>query len=1150
MHDPAAMKPFHPPQRYRRSTQDARHYAENLPNGFIRPNPGLPIKPSTEPAPYFMQPEKGFIPPHPASATGFPHQREYLYSATNKQLPQSGPYREYSGASQAIPHQQFANGTHSGAAPSVKLRNPPANSADDNIQPFQPTRLEAYHGSSTASSQNGYNNNSNNNNRTHHKAGQRRGSQGQKTHGYNPGHQAHAENHAMPHETYMNKSWRRGAQQDDVRQSSWCRNPVGPNNVEYIHCPCNGCAERNRSVWIGVTHDTRLQRMDIQTFLKFGLGSKFGQVEEVCQTASLSKDAFIVRFVTESSVSLALAFGVGLIPEKNIRLTIRPVHRSKWMKNQQYQQVRPLPQPPVPSTHQQPAWMEQTKSSKTIGHGQTAAPSPTPAPTPTHTPERGQSATSSSPKSAEVLPQATVSSKSVIQETAVPRNEPKDVSPHTDHSNQALESTPTHDQAASKEDESHSKPEHASPRTEPSVQTKKKKKKDAAARSKSPLEDTVSRESNACIRTTPSSEDDNCSSSKKIRVTLSDSPIKPTSTVTEEVLKEESSVAPQPGTRNGSPTSKSQERWVPEDPVPEKADSPHLNAPLNDTDVQDDDTSSGKGSQPVLSSSMNEAHTSAPKAVADLSTRAPKSSQNRIESVNMGSHMRASSMFTTEEIRERKQAWNRIPMPLDPRKSKKPGSNADSSQPATPQTPAPDEMENKGDSTSCTGEEAHSEPSESSSARHQRLGHSTEGPGGSDEEKVRRRVNDECSRSEQGPKDSSVELRKAKGKNGEDAFNCVLKSPASSSWASELVEDASIGPGTGPPSTANAVANHQGKPKGKWNKNKKSKKRLTPAPLIALQKDDDSQGRPPSGLDINTMPLEEEPEVDHDTLTPTTATSEAFPRPAAATEKLGGFSSEPPNDSRDQGTTSFRAQYHYDTLPRGRLDFRDNAGGSLKVPKKRKNKYPSINSRTFEPSTSGRSMPSPSKHAASGQMPTTDSDGASTASSTAQVEASDPSRKSRLNPLATAFESPRKGAAAAPGTQPSPNHSRATSSRAGPREGAFDKSQSPSKVKIMQKPAAAHRSPTKAPQLKERLNRGLTGVDDNSEVWNKQQENKPPGTRREGSNDRHRHEGENKKPAKSSSTSPRREDGQTQANFDTADWPALPASRVRSATLQ
>ncbi|KAH0495650.1 hypothetical protein TgHK011_009185 [Trichoderma gracile] len=1091
-----------------------------------------------------MQPEKDFIPPHLALANGPPHQREHLFSTANKQPPHLAPYREFSGASQVASHQQYANGTHSGAVQSVKLRNHPVGSTDENVPPLQATRPETYHGLSNVSSQTAYNTNS----RMYHKAGQRRGSQGQKTHGYNPGQQAQAEHHAMPHEPYSNRSWRRGAQQDDARQSSWCRNPVGSNYMDYIPCPCNGCAERNRSVWIGVTHDASLQRMEIQAFLKFGLSGKFGPVEEVCPAASLNRDAFIVRFVTESSVSLALAFGGGLIPEKNIRLSIRPVHRSKWMKNLPYQQARPLP--PVPVTHQQPAWMGKTPSSTTLSRGQAQAHGPSLAPSPENSPERSQPATSSSPNSTETLPQATISGDSVIQDASVFNVEPTRASPHIDQSRQALGSTVAHDQAVSRGEESppgpkyedQPKPEHASPRITTPVQTKKKKKKDAAARSKSPLDESVGREPNACMSMMPPSEDDRCELLRKAQDTIPSSTPKSSPTAAKEMCGSEPFVAPHPDVGDGSPTPKSQERPVSKHPAPERTSSPHLNAQTNDTDVRDN-KKNVKGSK-IAKGSLNEADAAAPKAVVDSQATVPRPSENRTEPANVGNHMRTSSIFTAEEIRERRQAWNRIPMPLDPRKSKKAVSNAGSSQPTTPRTFAPHDMENKGDLTSCAGEKAQSNSLESSSTRHQGSGYSRERPEGSDEDKARCTMNNECSRSEKGSQN-------IKGPNGEDAFDSALKSPASSSWASELVEDKGIVPEMRPLFATHAAADQQSKTKAKWNKNKKAKKRPTPGPLNVMQKDDDSQGRPPSDLDINTRSLEVKPGVDHDTITPTTATSESFPRPSSATEGLGESSFEPLKDPQEQGTTSLRGHYHYDTLPRGRLDFRQNAGGSLKVSKKRKNKYPSINPKTFEPSTSGRSLPSPSKHATGSQMPTAaDGEGASTVSSTTKAEASDPSRKSRLNPLATSFESPRKGATAALGIEASPHDSRATWSRAGPRESVLYKSQSPSKVNIMQRPATAHSSPTKGPQLRERLNRGFTGGNDHSELSNRQQENQPPGRRRQGSGDRQRHERENKKPVKSSSASPRREDGEMQASFDAADWPALPASRVRSATLQ
>lgn len=294
------MKQLHSSQRARRLTQDQRQLVENSPGDFIGHNLATPIKVSAEPTPFYMQPEKAFM-PHLASHNGFPYQSNHLYSAANKPLSHPTPYREFAGASQAMPLQQFHNGAHSSALPSAKLRSAPVNGSDENIQLAQPSRLELLHGSSTASLHNGYRNGS----RTFNKVGQRRGSQGQKAHGYNSGQQAQEEHHAMPHESYLNKPWRRGAQQDGVRQSSWCRNPVGPNYVEYIPCICNSCNERNRSIWVRVAPESPLMsKIEIQTLLKFGICSRFGQVEDAFQVPSHKKDTFIVRYDSSSPLLL------------------------------------------------------------------------------------------------------------------------------------------------------------------------------------------------------------------------------------------------------------------------------------------------------------------------------------------------------------------------------------------------------------------------------------------------------------------------------------------------------------------------------------------------------------------------------------------------------------------------------------------------------------------------------------------------------------------------------------------------------------------------------------------------------------------------------------------------------------------------------
>lgn len=468
-------------------------------------------------------------------------------------------------------------------------------------------------------------------------------------------------------------------------------------------------------------------------------------------------------------------------------------------------------------------------------------------------------------------------------------------------------------------------------------------------------------------------------------------------------------------------------------------------------------------------------------------------------------------------------------------------------------------MKNTGDSASCLGEQAQLESPEIATVSNTKPEQSTEVIEASAEDEIQQLVKDECLSLEQGPfapneLSLGLGLQKAECTNEEDSYSSKLKPSEPSQWALEqpALEDAGIAPETvssANDNKANAAANNQSKPKGKWNKNKKAKKRLASAPRNALQKENDNQEVLPSDLEISAMPSKEKSQMDHDILMPTPRETESLPRPVYLPERFNESSIEPFKDSKEQTMTGIRTQYHYDTLPRGRPDFRNNAGGSLKVPKKRKGKYPALTSKTFEASPTGKFVPSQSRYAASGPMSTTDSGGASATSSITHAEASDPSRKSRLNPLATSFESPRKAAATAVGAETVPYSPRAASSRAGSEEKSLEKIPSPSRFKIIQRPATTHNSPSKVPQLRENFNRGLKGAD-NFEISTKQQENKPMEIQRNLSKDRHGQERENQKLANSNAASPRNGDGKTKAGLDTTNWPALPASRVRSATLQ
>ncbi|UKZ81173.1 hypothetical protein TrVFT333_008944 [Trichoderma virens FT-333] len=996
--------------------------------------------------------------------------KQNIASIDQPPAPHAGPYREFSGASEITPFQQVTTGAHSGAMPAIapasKSRNLANNGSDESIQFAQPARPELLHGSSTSSLHNEYRSGG----QSYNKVGQRREPNGRKAQGWNSGQQAQLERHTAPRESYLNKSWRRSAQPDSTRQSSWCLNPAGPNNVEYTPCDCSGCTERNRSIWVRIRAETLGPNMDIQTILKFGIGNRFGPVEEAYLAPSQSRDAFIVRFAKESSVPQALAVGSCKIAEKGIEVLIRPVYRSKWMNIHQHQQTRRLPS--IPIIHQQPMWAASSPSGMNIDYGHTAGPSPSSSATATHTPERGQLGISSGHKSTEVLSHAMESSQSMTQETALPAVESA-IIPDNDQSREILETAHSHDRAATVKDEKHHEPEQDFTRPAFSMQTRKSKKKEILSQPKPLPAESAGGKDSSCSQTTPGSEDSGYTLPKKARIALPSSPLMPAS-VTVEVSKANlSTAASHSDTRDGSGTPKSQEGENKETPTPEKVASPLPYTSTIDKVVQND-TSVEINKLPV-SADLKKTQFSAPKVVADLPS-ATKISEN---------------IFTEDEIKERKQAWNRIPMPLDPRKSKKLGTSVTSGQLSMPRTQkklSSNAMEDTSIYVACIEEQVQLEPSD------------IPGAGETKPEQFRRGIEEPVKDGVQqltkneGPGLEqrhfvSNELSRAMIKNDEDSSSSKLKpSELFQSVSVQSIEDSTIPPGTVLSTIENKAgdeANNQGKPKSKWGKNKKAKKRLASAPQNELQKETGSQEVSPSALGISTMPAKEKPQMNHDTLILAPAITESPLNSNCLPLKIDRSSVEPFKESKEQAMTGNRTQYPYDTLPRGRPDFRNNAGGSLKIPKKRKNKYPTITSKTFEASAASKFAPSQSRFGAGGLMPTPNTESASIGSLATHAGESDTSKKSRLNPLATAFVSPRKATA---------------------------------------------------------------GTETVSST--KQQENSRNEIQRDWSKDRHQRERENIKLANSNAASPSKDGGKKNVDLDTQDWPALPVSRVRSSTLQ
>lgn len=124
----------------------------------------------------------------------------------------------------------------------------------------------------------------------------------------------------------------------------------GMDRFDYIPCECFACSIRNRSIWIKVADRQTSPLMDVQTRVRYGVESRFGTVEDVNHTKQSSGSLhFIVRyslsfflsfwcnhltinrFVSEVSVARALAHGGGRIEEKGIKLNISAMFRSKWV---------------------------------------------------------------------------------------------------------------------------------------------------------------------------------------------------------------------------------------------------------------------------------------------------------------------------------------------------------------------------------------------------------------------------------------------------------------------------------------------------------------------------------------------------------------------------------------------------------------------------------------------------------------------------------------------------------------------------------------------------------------------------------------------------------------------------------------------------
>ncbi|KAG6301619.1 hypothetical protein E4U09_004918 [Claviceps aff. purpurea] len=129
------------------------------------------------------------------------------------------------------------------------------------------------------------------------------------------------------------RHWRRNDTLPNVN-SRYYSNPrcnnSGTDPYEYNDCGCGDCSGKNKSVWVRV-RNRDFDNNDILTRLKFGLGTRFGDVEDVVPVPHRTGSAFIVRFQNEDSVAEALGMEHLDLPGTNLSISIEPTHRSKWI---------------------------------------------------------------------------------------------------------------------------------------------------------------------------------------------------------------------------------------------------------------------------------------------------------------------------------------------------------------------------------------------------------------------------------------------------------------------------------------------------------------------------------------------------------------------------------------------------------------------------------------------------------------------------------------------------------------------------------------------------------------------------------------------------------------------------------------------------
>ncbi|KAJ6443859.1 hypothetical protein O9K51_02248 [Purpureocillium lavendulum] len=486
--------------------------------------------------------------------------------------------------------------------------------------------------------------------------------------------------------------------QNEAHAQGGCRNEhlVGGRFI-YRPCSCVKCNINNRSVMVRVDEQPDTPIMDVQTKVRYGLWNRFGEVETVLPTELQDGISFLVRFRNEWSVPEALAFGTGDIPEKNVSVAISAVMKSKWVNTTWHQPGQPGAYQHMPA-HLQPA-MPMAMPMPNPPLTAFGYPHMLPPNAPCPGPDFGRAIPSymhpnlrsgSFPNTAHSWYPAPPSGLAPRRAFA-DGHQPAPAGTCASHQGQPHADKTTLDRLRSEVVQ-----ENQSPRAQRSSKKHQELPVDASAQSKPPCEealDDLSREGNAAA-TSPVIPGALLSPTKARVLLPTTSPSKPLQTAVKRTnsRKHTKNNRGQPknaeegkggvqekkraasGIPPGSPSSK-QKR-----PNDFKAEPTKLGDDRKDKPDTPDtpDTPDAPDTGDTMDAQSPTQGTSKVPAPAPIDVKPSPTKPS------VGTQRRTPSLFTDDQIKDRKRNWDRIPMPLDPLKAKKPADASGGSTPSQP----------------------------------------------------------------------------------------------------------------------------------------------------------------------------------------------------------------------------------------------------------------------------------------------------------------------------------------------------------------------------------------------------------------------------------------------------------------------------------